>query len=104
MLAGLANPALSPRCPGATRYRELARGLVAGLDVARSVTAHLDPARYQTFVCACLDAQLGRSEVASLVNVAFMHTDDYAGVFRKKVATSSCDFRHFKDRGLPSLR
>jgi hypothetical protein len=77
---------------------------VAGLDVARSATAHLYPARYQTFVCACLNAQLGRSEVTSLVNVAFVHTDDYAGVFRQKVATSTCDFRHFKDRGLPSFR
>lgn len=77
---------------------------MAGLDVARSVTAYLDPARYQTFVCSCLDAQLGRSEVTSLVNVAFMHTDDYAGVFRQKVAASARDFRHFKDGGLPSFR
>jgi hypothetical protein len=67
------------------------------------VTPDLYPVRYQTFVCSRLDAQLGRSEVTSLVNVAFMHADDYAGVFCQKVATSACDFRHFKDRGLPSF-
>jgi hypothetical protein len=77
---------------------------VAGLNVARSVTAHVDPVRYQTFVCSCLNAQLGHSEVTSLVNVAFVHTDDYAGVFRQKVATSARDFRHFEDRGLPGFR